>query len=317
MNVLKKIKSVCAQVRDAIHSINNSLPLMNDSVNQLSTQMQKINQALSALTPASHALALSSPEQSITLTNNIFPSQYRAVYRNGDTPAFSSVAQPYTKANIDQTIEHLMQIVPKACSLWRECQAEGHKTYLADPMHNLSVAGHPLAEMFKNFVKPYLYGHVLDIGCGTQDVPYYLSEHPLQYLAGIDPLAPTGKHPFAFSQALAEDIPWADDSFDRVTVATSLDHMIILDKVFMEVTRVLKPGGLFIAWLGFLPHAEPYDPYSPTLKRIDPCHIFHFDRPCFENAIRDYFHVNYSYEVFYEQQQAIYDCFYVLSPKHK
>jgi len=297
MRFLKKLKSRAFQAKLAVQNLNQHLPFIKDKTCIL---VDSVDELL-------REIRFSSPNTSFR--------PYRATYDSSGTIKLPAVPQPYVANNMENTLEELMKVVPKACALWTECQKEGLETYLADPKHNLSVAGHPLAELFRAFVKPYLEGYVLDIGCGTQDVPYYLSHHPLEYIAGIDPLPPTETHPFAFSQALAERLPWPDDTFHRVTVATSLDHMILLDQAFNEVKRVLKPGGFFIAWVGFLPKAAPYDPYSPDLKRIDPCHIFHFDRRGFEKVIKDHFDIQHCYEVFYQKEKEIFDCFYLLSPK--
>lgn len=45
----------------------------------------------------------------------------------------------------------------------------------------------------------------------------------------------------------ATNTPFADNSFDLITVAQAL-HWFELDKFYAEVTRVGKPGGIFAAW---------------------------------------------------------------------
>ena len=63
----------------------------------------------------------------------------------------------------------------------------------------------------------------------------------------------------------AEKLPYADASFDRVTVAFGLRNMTHKDKALSEMCRVLKPGGRLLV-LEFskvaAPLAKPYDWYS-------------------------------------------------------
>ncbi len=98
-----------------------------------------------------------------------------------------------------------------------------------------------MAELFGCFLAPLLHGTVLDIGCGPQPVPSYLANYPTESIAGLDPLA--APHPFVFHHGVAEFLPWDDASFDLVITATSLDHVLLLDRSIDEFRRVLKPGG--------------------------------------------------------------------------
>jgi demethylmenaquinone methyltransferase / 2-methoxy-6-polyprenyl-1,4-benzoquinol methylase len=63
----------------------------------------------------------------------------------------------------------------------------------------------------------------------------------------------------------AEKLPFADASFDRVTVAFGLRNMTHKDRALAEMTRVLKPGGKLLV-LEFSrvwkPLAPVYDKYS-------------------------------------------------------
>jgi demethylmenaquinone methyltransferase / 2-methoxy-6-polyprenyl-1,4-benzoquinol methylase len=66
-------------------------------------------------------------------------------------------------------------------------------------------------------------------------------------------------------QADAEALPFADNSFDMVSVGFGLRNMTHKDKALSEMTRVLKPGGRLIV-LEFSKVAKPlekaYDAYS-------------------------------------------------------
>ena len=140
-------------------------------------------------------------------------------------------------------------------------------------------------------MKLYLRGAVLDVGCGPQPVPSYLDGYPPDRIAGIDPLPPTEGHPFSFVQTVAEFLPWDDKTFSVVVVATSLDHVLLPDRALAEFHRVLRDDGHLLVWVAHVPGAARYDPYRPDLDKIDDYHLFHFDRPWFEELLSERFTV--------------------------
>ncbi len=56
-----------------------------------------------------------------------------------------------------------------------------------------------------------------------------------------------GAHPFAFEQADAQAIPFADTSFDAVIANHMLYHVPDRAKAYAEIQRVLRPDGRFYA----------------------------------------------------------------------
>lgn len=54
----------------------------------------------------------------------------------------------------------------------------------------------------------------------------------------------------------AEQLPWADDSFDRVLCVNALHHFQHHRRVFAECARELRAGGAFLT-IGLEPHAAP------------------------------------------------------------
>jgi SAM-dependent methyltransferase len=104
-------------------------------------------------------------------------------------------------------------------------------------------------------------GTILDVGCGVGHWGLRLMRHlsSTTTLYGVDPEAAwvEGAHERATSLGLgdravfqtgtAEALPWADDSLDMVTCQTLLIHVPHLQNAVREMTRVLRPGGLFLA----------------------------------------------------------------------
>ncbi len=148
-----------------------------------------------------------------------------------------------------------------------------------DVMNDLMSAGlHRVWKAYTVAVADVQPGHrVLDLAGGTGDLarafapkvgPNGLVVHTDINLAmlsrGRDRLLDEG---IALPTTLcnAEVLPFADGSFDRVTVAFGLRNMTHKDKALDEMQRVLKPGGRLLV-LEFSKVAEPlrkpYDWYS-------------------------------------------------------
>jgi SAM-dependent methyltransferase len=67
--------------------------------------------------------------------------------------------------------------------------------------------------------------------------------------ASADQIAHAQPHPCVhYSVQLAEQTAFPTASFDLVSVATAL-HWLPFDRFFPEVHRVLRPGGVFAAWV--------------------------------------------------------------------
>ncbi len=156
------------------------------------------------------------------------------------------------------------------------------KHYDEDPTQRCSLSSHGEAALFGEFLKPYSSGAILDIGCGPYGRPVYLDGVPSKRVFGVDPLAPRKAPDFTFRQAFGEFLPWADDSFDTIVSATTLDHFFLLDLGMDEVKRCLKPGGFFVCWIAVFEGAPKYDPVKSTGKPVDDEHLFHIDRAWFD-----------------------------------
>jgi len=112
-----------------------------------------------------------------------------------------------------------------------------------------------LSELSK--LKPAIFPRrILDVGAGTGMLLRSLQRsYPEAFLAGLD-LAPgmgirainsfqeEGKH--LYVQGDAENLPFADGTFDLVISTSTYQWLSVLDEAFSEAKRVLAPGGLFL-----------------------------------------------------------------------
>ena len=105
---------------------------------------------------------------------------------------------------------------------------------------------------------------VLDLGCGTATLTIMLKQaHPTAVVSGLDgdpkvleigrAKARQAGVDITFDEGMAYQLPYPDQSFDRVLSSLVLHHLTTDDKqrALREVVRVLRPGGeLHVADVG-------------------------------------------------------------------
>lgn len=126
---------------------------------------------------------------------------------------------------------------------------------------------------------------VLDLCAGTGDVSLAIAHQAGPGLIVVTDFTPemldiarekakeySGSTELRFEHADAQDLPFADESFDCVTVAFGVRNLPERERNFTEVRRVLKPGGRYVIlefsrppfapWRGayhvYLRHAIPF-----------------------------------------------------------
>ncbi|MGF7217306.1 2-polyprenyl-6-hydroxyphenyl methylase/3-demethylubiquinone-9 3-methyltransferase [Spirosoma lacussanchae] len=131
---------------------------------------------------------------------------------------------------------------------------------------------------------------LLDVGCGGGILAEAFAQMDMQ-VVGIDPSASaidTARHhagqqelPITYVVGEGERLPFADASFDYVSCCDVLEHVRDVDTVIREISRVLKPGGLFfydtvnrtwLSWLFLIKIAQDWPRWSfmqPDQHRYD------------------------------------------------
>jgi len=127
-----------------------------------------------------------------------------------------------------------------------------------------------------------LINKVADLGCGTGLSTYFWADHA-EEVFGIEPNADmlskakshadkfSGITKFSFIQNKSSSTGLPDNSIDVVTCSQSL-HCMEPESTFKEVLRILKPGGVFVAydcdWPPTLIHWKAEKAYRDFKKKV-------------------------------------------------
>ena len=124
---------------------------------------------------------------------------------------------------------------------------------------------------------------ILDIATGTGDLAIMLSGATDAKITGADisnGMLEVGRKKIAAAKLSgrieliygdSENLPFADGTFDAVTVSFGIRNFENLDKGLLEILRVLKPGGLFVILETSVPDKTPFKQgYSFYTKTILP-----------------------------------------------
>ena len=127
-------------------------------------------------------------------------------------------------------------------------------------------------EIFRQVIMSYIRPEhcILDLGAGAGIVSQMNFKGLAKQVCGVDPDPRVKNNPYLDEgrMGLGEEIPYPDATFDIVFADNVLEHIDSPDAVLSEISRVLKPGGYFLAKTPNKYH------YMPTIARITP-HWFH------------------------------------------
>jgi len=102
-------------------------------------------------------------------------------------------------------------------------------------------------------------GQVLDVACGTGDLSIEIFEETGAGVVGVDfcrpmlQLAKQKSQRIDFVEGDALGLPFADGTFDAVTIGFGLRNLSSVESGLSELRRVLKPGG----WAAILEFSQP------------------------------------------------------------
>lgn len=144
----------------------------------------------------------------------------------------------------------------------------------------MSVGAHRLwKDQFVARVKPRPGEAILDMAGGTGDIAFRMHKYgadvtvsdinPEMLGVGMERAKKKGLEGLLWSEQNAEQLTFADRSFDAYTIAFGIRNVTHIDQALAEAHRVLKFGGRFFClefstttWPGF---SDVYDVYSHKL----------------------------------------------------
>lgn len=98
---------------------------------------------------------------------------------------------------------------------------------------------------------------ILDIGCFASELIVILHKLGYSQLAGADLNPLLGRMPFAdairYAQTDFMHTPFEDRSFQAITAISVIEHGFACEPLLAEVTRLLRPGGYFLASFDYWP----------------------------------------------------------------
>ncbi len=119
--------------------------------------------------------------------------------------------------------------------------------------------------------------HALDVATGGGHTALAVAPHVAQIMVtDLTPrmleqartyLLSQGVTNAQFQEADAEQLPFADASFDRVTCRIAPHHFPNIAQAVREIARVLKPGGLFLLLDNMAPDEPELDTFLNTIEK--------------------------------------------------
>ena len=106
-----------------------------------------------------------------------------------------------------------------------------------------------LKKWFQSFVENSSDMRVLDLGCGNGNYVIDEFRKDIDWAVGADVTPDNTKKNVCLDEIVygsAEDLPFSTDEFDVCIALWLVEHLERPEKVFAEVYRVLKPGGIFL-----------------------------------------------------------------------
>lgn len=156
---------------------------------------------------------------------------------------------------------------------------------------------------------------ILELGCGLGEASVYMAKHGADVIAtdlsgGMLEVAKkvAEKHGTRIKtvKCSADDLPFADNTFDIVYAANLLHHVDI-ETTLKEAYRVLKPDGVFVSWdpLEYNPAIKIYRRMASQVRTVDEHPLKWKDIKAFKSIFKDvkyvgkWFFTNFVFLKFY------------------
>lgn len=139
-----------------------------------------------------------------------------------------------------------LQFYDMSADIWWQSDAKIYALYYLNQ---------PRFDFFDRYVPSWQGLRVLDVGCGGGFSCEFMARRGA-IASGVDQSAKCikqaqehaaiSKLPIEYQHGFAENLPYQPNSFDIVVCVDVLEHVADLRKTISEISRVLKPNGLFL-----------------------------------------------------------------------
>ncbi len=135
---------------------------------------------------------------------------------------------------------------------------------------------------------------VADFGCGPRGSLQWMSSPAMKI--GIDVLAQSYfenfgssmlEHEMVYVTSTEKYIPLPTDSVDCLITINSLDHVRNLEIICLELLRILKTGGIFLASFNLNEPITECEPQTLTEGKLKDCLLKYFDVQTYRMAKKD------------------------------
>jgi 2-polyprenyl-6-hydroxyphenyl methylase / 3-demethylubiquinone-9 3-methyltransferase len=123
-----------------------------------------------------------------------------------------------------------------------------------EKIYTLYYLNKPRFEFFDRYVSSWQGLKALDVGCGGGFSCEFMArrgtlvsgiDQSLKCIQAAKAHADISGFKIDYQQAIAEEIPYRDGTFDVVVCVDVLEHVENVKQVLSEIYRILKPNGLF------------------------------------------------------------------------
>lgn len=178
--------------------------------------------------------------------------------------------------------------------------AEGRSVFSTENSRGAIILG----KLLNNLIP---FKECLDVGCGILPLPGYMKVASNVMFIGIDPFSGSERE-FSFVKGVAENIPFKNQAFDAVLLATSLDHLSNPDEAIKEIYRVLKNKGYLIIWGSFRDESDPkYKLWQKTKSLSIYNHPFAFTLESLNSLLKNKFVLNRIINIVNSEKIIIYN----------
>lgn len=281
--ILEEIFRTLLPLRQEVGAARNEI----NTVQQVATVFEtNLKDEIRKLSDNLDKVALKMDQSKFDHTDAFLGLDTAALSRN-IAPVKAQRPNPISNYKPDAFFDQLEEFRPELYVTWKKLFNNAKKSYLKAPNHNCSTWSSSRARAFRNYIRIFCKGQILDIGCGPHADPMYLQGLDAERLSAIEPLKLVAEPRFPIYPAVNEFIPFKDKSFQTVVNATALDHVIDVERALEETERVLDVGGYFIIWYANVTTAP--NPLTDYDGPLDDYHLFHTNDEWFIPLLDKYF----------------------------